>query len=93
MVDNEAGHFFNFRKNKKTDKQKTEAVAKAGRRRSYFLAVMSLVLAGILIYRLHWLQISRAVSAGPSLTAASGARSMIPREEYWLRLSPPTILR
>ena len=57
MVDNEAGHFFNFRKNKKTDKQKTEAVAKAGRRRSYFLAVMSLVLAGILIYRLHWLQI------------------------------------
>ena len=57
MVDNEAGHFFNFRKNKKTDQQKTEAAAKAGRRRSYFLAVMSLVLAGILIYRLHWLQI------------------------------------
>ena len=60
MVDNEADHLFGIlkkQKEQKTEDQKTEAVARAGRRRSYFLAILSLVLAGILIYRLHWLQI------------------------------------
>ena len=39
------------------NRRKTDAIARAGRRRSYFLAILCIALAGILIYRLHWLQI------------------------------------
>ena len=57
MVDKEAGKIFGKKNKKHNNRRKTDAIARAGRRRSYFLAILCIALAGILIYRLHWLQI------------------------------------
>ena len=57
MVDKEAGKVFGKKNKKHNNRRKTDAIARAGRRRSYFLAILCIALAGILIYRLHWLQI------------------------------------